>query len=193
MDGRKIQRYRVYGECHCTRFCVTIMRSQPAYSMSESNLLVLSRPPQSIVQVAPQGKAPNPSSKLMPRCPKKSTTQQTFPCPVQGCRTQVRSRWGFTQHVGAKHPGMDLQFSGNEGEFQVVQFPPSDDQTSSPPPSLNAFSQNEPDIHFQVSDHGPSDFDLDGNAEPIPADSTEFHPLINGMYIIYIILQILNK
>ena len=193
MDGRKIQRYRVYGECRCTRFCVTIMRSQPAYSMSESNLLVLSRPPQSIVQVAPQGKAPNPSSKLMPCCPKKSTTQQTFPCPVQGCRTQVRSRWGFTQHVGAKHPGMDLQFSGNEGEFQVVQFPPSDDQTSSPPPSLNAFSQNEPDIHFQVSDHGPSDFDLDGNAEPIPADSTEFHPLINGMYIIYIILQILNK
>jgi hypothetical protein len=92
---------------------------------------------------------------------------------------------------------MDLQYPGNEGE--LVQFPSSDidrDQTSSPPPSPNAFSQ-EPD--FQLSDWpgGPSDFDLGGNAEPIPAasesdlwdeqsvpadsDPTEFHPLINGM------------
>ena len=126
----------------------------------------------------------------MPRHSKKSIlfpTQQTFPCPVQGCRTQVRSRWGFTQHVGAKHPGMDLQYPGNEGE--LVQFPSSDiDQISSPPPSPNAFFQDEPDW-------GPSDFDLDGNAAPIPADldfsesnlrdvaadSTEFHPFINGM------------
>jgi hypothetical protein len=148
----------------------------------------------------------------MPRYPRESIlfpTQQTFPCPVQGCRTQVRSHWGFTQHVGANHPGMDLQYPGNEGK--LVQFPSSDiDQTSSPPPSPNAFPQdhNEPD--FQVSDWGPSDFDLDGNAEPIPADldssesdlgdersvpadSTEFHPLINGMYINYIILQLLNE
>jgi hypothetical protein len=135
----------------------------------------------------------------MPRHSKKSIlfpTQQTFPCPVQGCRTQVRSRWGFTQHVGANHPGMVLQYPGNEGE--LVQFPSSDiDQISSPaspPPSPNAFFQDEPDIHFR-SDWGPSDFDLDGNAAPIPADldfsesdlgdvaadSTEFHPFINGM------------
>jgi hypothetical protein len=148
----------------------------------------------------------------MPRYPKKSTllpTQQTFPCPVQGCRTQVRSRRGFTQHVGAKHPGTDLQYPGNEGEF--VPFPPSDiNQTSSPPPSPNALSQDEPDIHFRFSDRDPSDFDLDDDAEPIPADldtsesdlgdersipaaSTEFHPLINGMYINYIILQLLNE
>jgi len=57
---------------------------------------------------------PISNSGLMPRYPRKSLvfpTQQTFPCPVQGCRTQVRSHWGFkfTQHVGAKHPGMDLQ------------------------------------------------------------------------------------
>ena len=145
----------------------------------------------------------------MPRRPKKSIpTRQTLPCPVQGCCTQVQSRWGFTQHVGANHPGMDLQYLGNEGES--VQFPSSDiDQTSSPPLSLNAFSQDEPDIHFRASDWGPSDFDLDDDAEPIPtnldssesdlgdgsvpADSTEFHPLINGMYINYIILQLLNE
>jgi hypothetical protein len=91
---------------------------------------------------------------------------------------------------------MDLQYPGNEGE--LVQFPSSDidhDQTSSPPPSPNAFSQ-EPDFRF--SDWEPSDFDLGGNVEPIPADldssendlgdeqsvpadPTEFHPLINGM------------
>lgn len=146
----------------------------------------------------------------MPRNPKNSTlfsTQPTFACPVQGCRTQVRSRWGFTQHVGANHPGMNLQYPGNEGEF--FQLPSSDDQTSSPPP-LNALSQDEPDIDVRVSDWGDrSDFDLDGDAESIPAhldplesdigdeqsvpaDSTEFHPLINGMYINYIILQLLN-
>lgn len=133
----------------------------------------------------------------MPRRPKKSKIfpiQQTFPCPVQGCRTQVRSRWGFTQHVGSIHPGMNLQYPVNEGEY--FQSPYSDIvQTSSPPPSPNAFSQDEPD-HFRFSDWDrPSDFELDGNNEPIPAhldpsesdlgsvaaDSTEFHPLINGM------------
>ena len=105
---------------------------------------------------------------------------------------------------------MDLQYPGNEGKF--VQFPSSDiDQTSSPPPSPNAFSQNEPDTYFRVSDcqTDPSDFDLDGDGEPIPADlnssesdrpsvqvpadSTEFHPLINGRYINYIILQLLKQ
>ena len=141
--------------------------------------------------------------------PKKSTpTRQTLPCPVQGCHTQVRSCWGFTQHVGANHPGIDLQYKGNEGES--VQFPLSDiDQTSPPPPPPNAFSQEEPDIHFRASDWGPSDFDLDDDAKPIPtnldssesdlgdgsvpADSTEFHPLINSMYNNYIILQLLNE
>ena len=50
-------------------------------------------------------------------------------------------------------------------------------------------------IHFQVSDCGPSDFNLNGNTvdlvnEPsVPADSTEFHPFINGICINYIILQ----
>ena len=85
----------------------------------------------------------------------------------------------------------------NEGEF--IQFPSSDiDQTSTPPSPLppNAFFQDEPDIHFPGSDWSPSDFDLDAVAEPIPAeldpleidlgdersDPTEFHPLINGMY-----------
>jgi hypothetical protein len=101
---------------------------------------------------------------------------------------------------------MDLQYLGNDGEF--VQFPSSDIDQTSPPPPLNAFSQDERDIQFQleVSDWGgPSDFDLYGNAESIPADidpsesdlgdersvpadSTEFHPLINGMYINCIIL-----
>ena len=107
----------------------------------------------------------------MPRSSKKISTQQTFPCPVQGCRTQVRSRWGFTQHVGANHHGMDLQYPGNEGEF--IQFPSSDiDQTSTPPSPLppNAFFQDEPDIHFPGSDWSPSDFDLDAVAEPIPAE-----------------------
>jgi hypothetical protein len=143
----------------------------------------------------------------MPRCPKKSlSTQQTFQCPVEGCRTQVRSRWGFTQHVSAKHPGLDLQYPGDEGEFNLVQFPSSDiGQTSSPPPSPNAFSQDEADVHFRISGPQASDFDSDGDAEPIPADLdssesgvgdeqsipadyTEFHPLINGMYINYIAL-----
>lgn len=89
---------------------------------------------------------------------------------------------------------MDLQYPGNEGE--LVQLPSSDiDQISAPPSSPNAFFRDEPDNHFR-SDWGPSDFDLDGNAAPIPADldfsesdlggnvaadSTEFHPLINGM------------
>jgi hypothetical protein len=90
---------------------------------------------------------------------------------------------------------MDLQYPGNEGE--LVQFPSSDiEQTSSPQPSPNALPQDESD-HFQVSDWDPSDFDLDADAEPIPAnlhpsesdsgsvlpaaDSTEFHPIINGM------------
>jgi hypothetical protein len=133
----------------------------------------------------------------MPRYPKKSksfSTQRTFPCPVQGCRTQIRSQWGFTQHIRANHSGMDLQYPGNEDG--LVQFPSSDiDETSSPPPSRNPFSQDEPNIHFQVSDCGPSDFNLNGNTvdlvnEPsVPADSTEFHPFINGMCINYIILQ----
>ena len=129
----------------------------------------------------------------MPRCPEKpilSPTQQTFPCPVQGCRTQVRLRGGFTQHVRAKHPGMDLQYPRNECDF--IQLPSSDlDRSSSPaspPPSPNAYSQGEPDIQFQGSDLGPCDIDLDGNAEPIPADSTEFHPFINGMYFNYIVI-----
>ena len=86
---------------------------------------------------------------------------------------------------------MNLQYPGNDGE--PVQFPSSDDsdivETSSPQPSPNTFSQDEPD-HFRVSDWDPPDFDLGGNAEPIPAnldpsesaaDSTEIHPLINGM------------
>ena len=130
----------------------------------------------------------------MPRCPKTSTlspTQKTLPCPVQGCRTQVRSRWGFTQHVQAKHPGMDLQYPGNKCDF--IQLPSSDlDQSSSPassPPSLNRYSQEKLDIGIH-SDSGHCDFDLDDNAEPISADSTEFHPLINGMYFNNIIIII---
>ena len=125
------------------------------------------------------------------------------------CCTEVQSRWGFTQHVGVYHPRMDLQYPGDEDE--LIQFPTLDvNQTSSPPPSPNAFSQGEPDIHALFSDSRPSDFDLDSNAEPIPADldplehdlgdkgsvpadSTEFHLLINGMYINYIILQLLNE
>jgi len=103
---------------------------------------------------------------------------------------------------------MDLQYPGNEDEF--VQ-PPSSDiyQTSSPPPPLNAFSQAESDI-LSANNWGP-DLELDGDTEPIradldpsggdlgdeqsvPADSTEFHPLINGMsrYINYNILQLLT-
>jgi hypothetical protein len=133
----------------------------------------------------------------MPRRPKKSIispTQQTLPCPVQGCRTQVRSRWGFTQHVQAKHPGMDLQYPGNECDFIHLHSSDLDQSSSpaSPPPSPNGYPQDEPDagIHFRGSDSGPSDsgpvdFDLDENAEPVSADSTEFHPLINGMYINY--------
>lgn len=135
----------------------------------------------------------------MPRYPKKSLllpTQPTFPCPVQGCRTQVRSSWGFTQHVGAKHPGLDLQYPGYERDFVQLELPSSDSimHTSSPGPPLspNPFSPH--DIRVSASDWDPSDFDLD-DAEPIPvnldpsesdlgslpADSTEFHPLINGM------------
>lgn len=88
---------------------------------------------------------------------------------------------------------LQLEYPGNE-----VQFPSSDidsDQTNSLPlaPSPNTFSQDEPDIR---ADWGPADFDLNGNAEPIPDDlerdlgneeesvpatSTEYHPLINGM------------
>jgi hypothetical protein len=110
---------------------------------------------------------------------------------------------------------LQLEYPGNEGN--LVQFPSSEiDQTGSesPPPSPNAFSQleDESDNHARFSDWGPSDFDLDGNTEPIPADldppslerdlgdegsvpaaSTEFHPLINGMYIKYVILQLLNE
>ena len=86
---------------------------------------------------------------------------------------------------------MNLQYPGNECDF--IHLPSSDlDQSSSPasppppPPSPNGYSQDEPDFHFGGSDLGPGDLDLDGNAEPIPADSTEFHPLINGMYFNYI-------
>ena len=111
----------------------------------------------------------------MPRRPKKSLfpTQQTFPCPVQGCRTQVRSRWGFTQHVRANHHGMDLQYGQYpENEGELVQFPSSDGNSESPPPSPNAFLQfEEPDLRFSESDWRPSDLDLGGNAEPIPLDS----------------------
>ena len=98
---------------------------------------------------------------------------------------------------------MDLQYYPEiEGEF--LQFPSSNiDQISSPSSSPNAFSQDEPNIDFPVSDWDPSDFDLDGGAETIPVDlpsssesdlgdSTEFHPLINGMYINYFTLQLLN-
>jgi hypothetical protein len=94
---------------------------------------------------------------------------------------------------------MDLQYPENDSEF--VQFPSSDiAQTSPPPPSPGAFSQDEPDIHFEAF---LSNFDLDGDSEPIPADLdsserdlgderpvpadfTELHQLINGMYINYI-------
>jgi hypothetical protein len=136
----------------------------------------------------------------MPHYPKKSfPTQQTFPCPVEGCRTQVGSHWGFTQHVGATHAGMDLQYPGDEGEF--FQFPSSDiDQTSSRAPSLNAFSQDELDIHFNLNgdtESIPADLDSSesdlGDERSVPAYSTEFHPLINGTNISYIILQLLNE
>jgi hypothetical protein len=70
-----------------------------------------------------------------------------------------------------------------------------------PPPASNALSQDEPDINVRVSDWGDRsgfDSDLDGDAESflahldplesdiwdeqsVPADSTGFHPLINGM------------
>ena len=89
-----------------------------------------------------------------------------------------------------------------ENEEELVQIPSSDvNQTSSPPSSPNTFSQNELDLDSirLGSDQGP--FDFDDNAGPIPADlepdsadegsipavSTEFHPLINGMYIKYYI------
>ena len=95
---------------------------------------------------------------------------------------------------------MDLQYGQcPENEGELVQFPSSDGNSKSPPPSPNAFSQfEEPDLRFSESDWRPSDLDLGGNAEPIPLDSqasesdlgdeqsvpadpTEFHPLINGM------------
>jgi hypothetical protein len=111
---------------------------------------------------------------------------------------------------------MDLQYPGLGNEDQFVQPPSSDvNQSSSPPLSPNAFSQDEPDAvytHFQVSDQEPSasDFDSDGNAKAdlnpfetpsrsdlgdgsVLADSTEFHPLINGTYINCVILQLLNE
>lgn len=133
--------------------------------------------------------------------PRKSCNQTSFPiqwtflCPAQDCHMQLQSLWGFTQHAKANHLGVDLQFPGKEGE--EVQLPSSEiDQTSSPPASPNAFSQN----------WGPSDFDFDGKNEPIPtnlnssksesnhigdqqsvpADFTEFHPFIDGKYINYI-------
>src|ERR1700735_926668 len=99
----------------------------------------------------------------MPCRPKKSTSfpiKPTFPCPVQGCRTQIRSRWGFTQHIQAKHPGMVLKYPENEEE--LVQIPSSDvNQTSSLPSSPNTFSQNELDLDSirLGSDQGPFDFD----------------------------------
>ena len=78
----------------------------------------------------------------------KKSNQQTFPCPVQGCCTQVRSSWGFTHHIEAKHPGMDLQFPGKENKLVVL--PLSDiDQTSSPPPPP---SPNAVPIRFSDSD-----------------------------------------
>jgi len=87
---------------------------------------------------------------------------------------------------------MDLQYPGNECDF--IQLPSSDlDQSSSPAsplPSPNGYSQDEPDTGIH-SDSGPCDFDLDDNTEPISADSTEFHPLINGMYFNYIIIIII--
>lgn len=147
----------------------------------------------------------------MPRNSKKSTidpTQQTrtFSCPVQGCRTQIRSCWGFTQHVRVNHPGMDLQYPGLGNEDKSAQSSPSSDhQTSSPPlaSSPNTFFQD--DHAHDFTDWGVSDYDLDGDSEPIPtasdslpvtehdsgddpAVSTEFHPHINGMYNNYVIL-----
>jgi hypothetical protein len=98
---------------------------------------------------------------------------------------------------------MDLQYPGDEGE--LIQFPssdidrdPSTVSLSSPPLSPNAFSQ-EPDFRFSESDRPPSEFDLGkpiplaadldssesdlvGDEQSLPADPTEFHPLINGMY-----------
>ena len=132
----------------------------------------------------------------MPRHPKKSN-QRTIPCPVQGCCTEVRSSWGFTQHIVAFHPGMDLQYPGEEDK--LVELPSSDiDQTSSPPlaPSLNI------PTHFSDSDFTgaiPSDLNLDpsehysGDEASIPAASIDFHTLINGTYINYVILQLLNE
>jgi hypothetical protein len=87
---------------------------------------------------------------------------------------------------------MDLQYPGNDCDF--IQLPSSDLSQSSPPasppPSPNGYPQDEPDTGIH-SDSGPHDFDLDDNAEPISADSTEFHPLINGMYFNYIIIIII--
>ena len=77
---------------------------------------------------------------------------------------------------------MALEYPENK---ELVQIPSLDvSQASSPLSSLNAFSQNNPDINSIHGQH-PFDSDLDGNAKPIPAISTEFHLLINGMYIKY--------
>ena len=84
---------------------------------------------------------------------------------------------------------MDLQYPGKENKSVVL--PSSDiDQTSSPPPPP---SPNAVPICFSDSDFAetipPPPFEhYSGDEGSVPAASIDVHPLINGMYVNYVIL-----
>lgn len=84
---------------------------------------------------------------------------------------------------------MVLNYPGNEDELLIPQIPSSDVHQTSPPSSPNPFFQNEPDIigfNFDFLDPSdesePQEADLGDESIPSVA-STEFHPVINGMYL----------
>ena len=135
----------------------------------------------------------------MPRTSVSFSSKQTFPCPVEGCCTQIQLQRGFTRHVKAKHPGSMLEYPGNN--LEVDRFLSSDaENTNSPPTSPNGLSKDHLSPFFE--DDYPLDFNFNNDEDTpavnlghsnsssvdeefIPVASSQYHPLINGIYYLF--------
>ena len=132
----------------------------------------------------------------MPRISVSFSSEQTFPCPVEGCRTQIQLQGGFTRHVEAKHPGSMLEYHGNNLRVDIFFFSDAEN-TSSPPTSPTGLSKDHLSPFFE--DDYPLDFNFNNDEDApvvnlghsnsnlvdeefIPVASSQYHPLINGIY-----------
>ncbi len=149
----------------------------------------------------------------MPRCPTThvSEPKEWFPCLIANCSARFRSMNGHTQHIRAKHPSDEAQ-QDNLEDFPVVSetWPKSSSPQSEAMDEDNQSPDNFELLAFnsdQVSNTMPSDNnnfrpqseEPPKNFSPSPPPShcstsplqdteesmhTEYHPYINGEYIV---------